>query len=279
MKPGRPKDDFDSLQNPAKSSSSHVFWYEVRRIVAKGKGVFQDVVTCPPVLFGAGNCLLAYQTAEPLGIVINVLTSLVAASCRIYESWTGIQKGLPYYVAAAVNLATSLSVIYNGFHVQGINGAYSFNERARMSLLSATAFAGWGIGHILKGLHDAKQTPPRSVLDDEQLYYGIGDVAALQGLLVPSIPSLFGIVRAFHKKTDIPQSGKPLWKVAIKNATSARFYAAGFFLGSISAIAANPLFSLAQVLWGSAYICMEKNENRQLLSDFRKLISRYFYSK
>lgn len=243
-------------------------------ITKRAYGAVRDVVTAPAVQISAGNLLMASQTAEAVGIAVNLGATLGTAACRAYESWTGRNLGLPYYVQAGINAVTAGSILANGLSnpqldIQTATGLQNF---ATGSLLPASAFVGWATGHILRGRYEARNRHATNPLKSEQLYYGIGDIAAVQGNPTSTTAFLLGLGRTFllrpSAKTEQPNSFREL---ATKHVTPARLYATGYYIGSALSAITNPVFAAAQFLWGTGYAGMDKKENRSLIADIRKL--------
>lgn len=250
------------------------FIYTAQRLTKRILSDAIAVAIAPPVLLACGNLLLAGQTAEPIGIAINIATTFATVGCRAYEVLTNKNLGLPYYVLGGVNGATAISILANGyFHqIPDQTPIQTLWNTAKNVLLPAIAFLGWGAGHFIKGRAEISKNTPPAVLKNEQFYYGVGDIAAVHAQPIATISFLLGLARTFCIKPD--HSGEKLStasSVFAKHATPAKFYAAGYIIGALTTGVANPGFSVAQILWSLGYAGMDHNENNSLISDIQNL--------
>ena len=270
--PEIPAFEIPDIPDPPLSRLASLFNEKARPLLIKLGRVFCDVAASPATLLSAGNVVLASLTAEPVGIALTAAAAVATIGTKAYESATGRPLGLPYYVLAAVNGLTAASVIYNGIHTQGLHHLLtSFDAEARRTLLSATAFTQWGVGHVIHGLHDAQKTTAKGALDNAQTYYGVGDISAVQGN--PCAAGLFalGLAKALRNTGGPPPEVTSPKTFVKKHLTAARLYGVGYFLGSAFSLATgNPAFAGAQALWGTGYLHFEPQLNGQLIDDFKK---------
>ena len=237
--------------------------------------VLRDVATAPAVPLSLGNFCLAADTAEPWGIAANGGTFLATAGLRAYESISGRRLGLPFWLLAAINTGSAVSVAYNGAETVGFKALCTFQGEAMKYVSSALAFSGWAVGHgcaARRSMHPDSQ-PVRRLLDP-QIYYGVGDLAAVQGNPVSSAVFAIGLARALlgRAAVDDGTGATGLGSFLRKHATPARFYGCGYVLGSLLSLQ-NPLFAAAQGAWGVGYFCFERGSEGRFLRDLKTILA------
>ena len=236
----------------------------------------RDVGRSPAVSLSLGNVVLAAQTAETAGIALTTLTSAATTFGAAYESYTGKKWGIPFYVLSAVNGATAASVIGNGIDQQGLdglmNGALDLDAESLKTLGAAIAFLGWGAGHLVAGNHERHGTSASYALNNHQTYYGVGDLAAVQGNPVVSAIFALGLAKALTTKPGEIGEVKSVKDYLNKHAQPARMYGAGYMIGSaMSLLNGDHAFAAAQTAWGVGYMNFDPL-NRQILVDAYKVL-------
>jgi hypothetical protein len=242
-------------------------------VTTSAKATLSTLATPPPaVLLATGNVIHAGQHAEPLGVALSSATALAAFGCSVYQRATGQKVGLPFFVLGAVNTATAASVLCEA----GIRETLGFNLTAMKALMPAAAFAAWAAGHFINGYREKTGEPAQHLLANEQVWYGIGDIAAVKGNSLPLGIFGLGLTMALrHKKTgETHEEAAPaLMKFLKTHVIPARLYGLGYVVGALSTLH-EPAFAAAQLFWGAGYAAMPQAENRLFLETCRESISR-----
>lgn len=206
----------------------------------------------PALLFAAGNAALAVGHAEVIAISINIGLVLILVVARVVELSRGKSFGVPFAILAIVNFITAISVIYMNL---------TTNRSHFLDYVAAVAYIAWGIGHLLAGRHERRTSVARNAAENPQVFYGIGDMSAVNasGSINPySFPFM---VIGFAKSTLIGKRAKTerVWiTFADSEFTAARIYGVGYFVGAVTLLSA-PYFVVAQVCWGLAYLSFKKD--------------------
>lgn len=210
----------------------------------------------PAVLFASGNTCLATVHAELLGIAVNVglVVGLVAA--RWWELHRDRAMGIPFVVLTAVNLLSAVSIEVN-LAVPAVGTGSRIEEaNALAAHLSAVSFVLWGVGHLMAGRQDRLGRGDGRRRVDPQMYYGVGDLAAVSagGVFNPfSTPFvLVGLGRSLVRPRPVSAARTRLAHLIGRELTAARCYGIGFALGAVTSTD-TPAFALAQVCWALAY--------------------------
>lgn len=242
--------------------------------------LFLDMAGSPAVLFAGGNLVWSFATAEPWGVGLNIAVASGVAGARLRDSLTGSRTGIPFYIIAATNALTALSVLANGAMQMGVSEMFNVaaNPEARKCILSAVAFAGWTVAHFLFGLHEKKDARHRTVLGNPQVHAGYADVAIVQADAAAAVNlwSLGFMVAGFARALCETRGDEPvrgLRDFAVRHATPARLYGAGYMVGALMALG-NPLYAAAQALWGIGYLVMYADRNRDFWPDFKSVCGR-----
>lgn len=208
------------------------------------------------VLFAAGNTFLALTHAEVLGISLNVLLVLCLIGTRWWELRQQRSLGIPFVVLAAVNVATAVSIEVNVLRDFGTAGPSVAVVDVVAAQVSAACLVLWALGHIMAGRRERLGGGVRTRGSDPQVYYGFGDLAAVNaaGTVNPfSFPFVVvGLMRSLVRPGPVSTTANRLTRFAARELTAARLYGIGFAAGAATSTAA-PAFSLAQTCWTLAY--------------------------
>jgi len=108
---------------------------------------------------------------------------------------------------------------------------------------------------------------------DEQVWYGLGDIAAVQGNSLPL--GLFGVGLAMalrHKRTGETHEDAPgLVSFLRTHVIPARLYGLGYVVGALTTLHDAP-FATAQMLWGLGYGAVPAAENRQFVDACKNFV-------
>lgn len=235
----------------------------------------------PAFLFSVGNTALAVGEAEPVAITVNVLLVLVLFFLRFNEVRKSGAPGATFTILAAVNLFTAFSVEFN--RAMGTQGSKLFAEGMRhlnlhdvssavstlqihnllstdkvvlAAHISALAYVAWAIGHLYAGRHEKNKTAPKGPGDNPQLYYGIGDISAINasGSINPYavVIMILGFMRSAFVGRTTQKAKRSLTRFVRQSLTAPRLYGLSYLVGAVSSLSL-PHFAIAQIFWALAY--------------------------
>lgn len=207
----------------------------------------------PALLFAIGNAALAVEHAESIGISLNILLVVALLITRIIEVLKSKSYGIPFGVLAIVNFVTACSVIFQLLR--------STESISLLSFVAAIAYLSWGIGHLFASKQERQNNLASRIVNNPQVYYGIGDMAAVNasGSINPaSFPfMIIGFIKSIFIGKPARTKNKTL-KFAYNEVTAARVYGAGYFVGALTSFS-HPYFVTAQLFWGLAYLQFKKD--------------------
>ena len=207
----------------------------------------RKVVLHPALFFELGNLALAFGFATYLAIGLNAGLVLAVLVSRILSVVKKKTYDISYLLLAGVGLFTAGSVIYKAQTDDGLEAS---------SILAALTYIFWAVGYLCSLYLERKKQRAGSFLVNPQFHFGIGDmlVVNVQGTLNPySFPfTVIGFVKSLFVGRAKHIRNKR-WRKVYGEVSSARIYAAGFFIGAVSLITI-PHLVIAQVCWGLAYL-------------------------
>lgn len=211
------------------------------------------IILHPALLFAAGNTALAFGHAENVAITLNILLVTSILIARSFEIIKHAQFGIPFGILAVVNFFTAGSVIYTN-----MQSPESFQF---LDYLAAFSYVAWGVGHLLAGRHERKASTAKRVAENPQVFYGMGDMSAVNasGSVNPySFPFMIvGFIKSIFIGRQIKSKNKSI-RFINNEFTAARLYGAGFIIGAITSLGV-PYFVIAQLLWGLGYFQFKKD--------------------
>ncbi len=212
----------------------------------------KKIILHPALLLSAGNTALAFESAGTFGIVLNILLLAAILAARIKEVQSKKPFGVPFVILALVNFATACSVIYENVH-KGHAGLIAY--------AAAVAYIAWGIGHIFAGRNERHNDTAKRVSENPQVFYGIGDMSAVNasGSINPfSFPFMVvGFIKSIFIGKRIQTKNKTI-RLLDGELTAARIYGAGYLIGAITSLS-TPYFVAAQLFWCLAYFQFKKD--------------------
>jgi hypothetical protein len=212
-----------------------------------------NILFHPALLFAAGNTALAVGHAEAIAITLNIVLTLVMLAARFVEVTKGKPFGIPFGILAVVNFITAGSVIYT--NMLGDTAAQP------LDYVAAVAYVAWGVGHLFAGRHERRRSTAKRVSENPQVFYGVGDMSAVNasGSLNPfSFPFMVvGFIKSVFIGKRI-RTKRRLVRFLDGELTAARLYGLGFFVGALTSLAI-PYFFIAQTFWGFAYFSFRKD--------------------
>ncbi len=202
----------------------------------------------PALLLAAGNTALAFESAEKIAVTINLILVGAIITSRITDVYRKRSFGVPFIILAFVNFFTAASIIYSG--------VTSNNRGQLIYYIAPLAFVAWGVGHILAGRLEKSSSETKYVHENPQLYYGIGDMSAVNasGAINPfAFPfMILGFIKSLFIGTKIDNQSKIIKFIDIEF-TAARLYSVGFIIGALTSLSF-PYFVVAQIFWAVAYL-------------------------
>jgi hypothetical protein len=214
---------------------------------------FKKVILHPALLLAAGNAALAFGSAEAIAITLNILLVMAILITRWKEVRRNKPVGVPFVILALVNFITAGSVIYTNITGGKLVGLIGY--------AAALAYIAWGIGHLFAGRHERHDSTAKRVSENPQVYYGIGDMSAVNasGSINPfSFPfMIIGFIKSVFIGKRIETKTKTI-KFIDSELTAARLYGAGYLVGAVTSLS-TPYFVVAQLCWGLAYFQFKKD--------------------
>jgi hypothetical protein len=117
------------------------------------------------------------------------------------------------------------------------------------------------VGHLLAGRHERRTTTAKHIAENPQVFYGVGDMSAVNasGSINPfSFPfMIIGFVKSIFIGKRIQTKNKSLQFID-SELTAARIYGIGFLVGAITSFGA-PYFVFAQICWAVGYFQFKKD--------------------
>ena len=224
---------------------------------------------------------MAIGQAGSIAITVNLLLTITLFAIRFNEVRKSKKPGAPFVIAAAVNIFTALSIEFNRalgtggsrllatglrhFNTHDLSSAISMmhihnllstDKMVLAANISALAYIAWAVGHLYAGQHEKNNTIPKSPRDNPQLYYGIGDISAVNASGSVNVLSIIIMVLGFIKSTLMGRKTKDTKNIVVifikQNLTSPRLYGLSYIVGAATSLAI-PHFAIAQVFWALAY--------------------------
>ena len=213
----------------------------------------KKVVLHPALLLAAGNTALAFGHAEAVAIALNILLVIAILVARAKEVRQKRPFGVPFIILALVNFATAGSVIYRNVGSNDHVGVIGY--------AAALAFIAWGIGHIFAGHHERNGSTAKHISENPQVFYGVGDISAVNAggsVNFFSLPfMIIGFIKSIFIGKHIETKSKSVQFID-SEFTAARIYGAGYFVGALTSLSL-PYFAIAQLLWSLAYFQFKKD--------------------
>jgi hypothetical protein len=212
----------------------------------------KNIVLHPALLFAIGNTALAVGHAEAIAITLNIGLVIALFAARYIEVIKKKRFGIPFGILAVVNFITAGSVIYTNV---------AHDKIGSLNYVAALAYVAWGVGHVLAGRHERRTTTAKHVAENPQVFYGVGDMSAVNasGSINPfSFPfMIIGFVKSIFIGKRIQTKNKSL-RFIDSELTAARIYGIGFLVGAITSFGA-PYFVFAQICWAVGYFQFKKD--------------------
>jgi hypothetical protein len=242
--------------------------------------IFRDVATSAPVIFSTGNLVWSAVTAEPVGIALNAAVLLAATAAQVRDTIRGKQSGLSFFVTAAVHAASAASTLYNGVEHLGIKEMFNVlgNHEARKYVFTALGRTGWAFAHYIMGYREKYGHDPKHI-GTQPVHAGYADIfmTAADTAKAVNAPALglisAGLAKAFADKNHPAGDAPTMKNFLLKHVTPNRLYASTFVLGAFQAIS-NPIYAVAQGLWGYGYALLDGRRNHEIVADVKKLFAR-----
>lgn len=242
--------------------------------------VSRDVATSAPVIFSTGNLVWSAVTAEPLGIALNAAVLVAATAAQMRDTIRGRQSGLSFFVTAAVHAASAASTLYNGVDHLGIREMFNVlgNHEARKYVFTALGRTGWAFAHYIMGYREKYGHDPKHI-GTQPVHAGYADIFMTAADTVKAVNVLalglisVGLAKAFADGKHPPGDAPTAKNFLLKHVTPNRLYASTFLLGACQAIS-NPVYAIAQGLWGYGYLLLDSKRNHEVIVDLKKLFSR-----
>lgn len=202
----------------------------------------------PALLLAAGNTALAFESAEKIAVTVNLILVGAVITSRITDVYRKRSFGVSFIILALVNFFTAASIIYSNI---------TSNDRGQLIYyIAPLAFVAWGIGHILAGKLEKSSAETNYAHENPQLYYGIGDMSAVNasGNINPfAFPfMILGFIKSLLINAKIETHSKIIKFIDIEF-TAARIYSVGFIVGALTSLSL-PYFVVAQIFWAVAYL-------------------------
>lgn len=212
----------------------------------------RSIVLHPALLFAFGNTALAVGHAEAIAIGLNIGLVFAILIARYVETVKKKPFGIPFSILAVVNFITAGSVIYS-------NLAGSKTEL--LDYVAVFAYLAWGIGHLLAGWHERRRSSAKRISENPQVFYGVGDMLAVNasGSINPfSFPFMVtGFIKSIFIGKQVKAKNKSIQFIN-SEITAARLYGFGFIVGAVTSVAV-PYFFVAQVCWALGYFQFKKD--------------------
>lgn len=212
----------------------------------------KNLILHPALLFAAGNTALAVDHAEAIAITLNLGLVVALLVARYVEIVKKKPFGIPFSILAVVNFITAGSVIYT--NIAGV-------KTGLLDYVAALAYIAWGIGHLLASRHERRASTAKRVIENPQVFYGIGDVSAVNASGSVNLYSFPFMIIGFLKSIFIGKRIKTQSKVVRfldSELTSARIYGIGFAVGAVTSLSV-PYFVVAQICWAVGYFQFKKD--------------------
>lgn len=240
--------------------------------------IFRDVATSAPVIFSTGNLVWSAVTAESVGIALNAGVLLAATAAQVRDTIRGKQSGLSFFVTAAVHAASAASTLYNGVEHLGVREMFNVlgNNEARKYVFTALGRTGWAFAHYIMGYREKYGHDPKHI-GTQPVHAGYADIfmTASDTAKAINIPALglisAGLAKAFADKNHPPGEAPTAKNFLLKHVTPNRLYASTFLLGALEAVS-NPVYAVAQGLWGYGYALLDGKRNHEIVEDVKNLL-------
>jgi hypothetical protein len=264
-------------------SPGRSFFSTARSLCGKTVTTIGAILSHSAMLFSLGNNALAYGEGSlpglaiwgiGPGLAIGAIGTLAIALTILIEKITGKERGMPYGVLAAVNFLTAAAILTSALFASATAGAMLG------PIASAACLTVWGIGHIFRRIHARHGTKPQSLLETPNFYTASADmIASIKcGLINPlffiTTPFfLLGMIAAMRRENK-NQDVRTMFDFAKKHVTSSRILAFGYMIQSLAlaAIKGPAYFIAATALWAIGFIPLDKDKNKELIPDARRVV-------
>ena len=214
--------------------------------------MLKKIILHPAFLLAIGNTALAFGHAGYIAIALNLLLVLAIFISRCKEVIKDKPFGVSFNILALVNFITAGFVIYN---------VTNSKKMMFISYVSALAYIAWGIGHILAGINERQIRKSNGISDNPQVFYGIGDMSAVNaGGSINAFSAPFmavGFTKSIFIGKRIRTKDKFV-KFIDRELTAARIYGVGYLVGAITSLP-HLYFVIAQLSWCLAYFQFKKD--------------------
>jgi hypothetical protein len=114
---------------------------------------------------------------------------------------------------------------------------------------------------LFAGSHEKNDSAAQSPLENPQMFYGVGDMAAVNASGIVNLLSFPFMVLGFVKSVLIgrkPAQRNGLSGFVQKEVTAARLYGAGYIIGALTSLVTIN-FAIAQMFWALAYFSFKRD--------------------
>ena len=240
-----------------------MYFFKNSKTYLKIKIAFWEVIHDPATTIALGSVVMSYAMGGLEAVVLNAAAVTLIGGLKVYEVWTGKEKGRPFGALACVNFATAASIAFKGFEQHGIDPAII--PQASVAL----AYILWGTRSTLLSLQQRFNFKHKSFRGDPQFYQGLGAVATAPSVGgIPAFIGILGVARTFKQNVK---------GIFLRHATAARLYAIQYAVStSITLFLNKPEEALAWAIWTWAFSRFDRDKDQELINIMKQKLNRKF---